>query len=127
MRKKIKALVVDDDNMFLSLMKTFLPKIDIEPIIATDGPTALELIKREKDIDLIFLDLAMPLMDGAETLKHIRNNHPNVPVIFISGRTNVVMEQQESTEDKIYYMAKPFLLKTLTRKIEKVLGINISF
>ena len=86
--KKIKVLVVDDDFINLKLLKTMLMKQDfIEDVYeAKNGIEALDLLKEKKDIDIVLLDIIMPMMDGLEVLKIMRAHEDmkNIPVVILT-------------------------------------------
>lgn len=77
MRKCI--LVVDDDEMNLKRTQMILEK-QYDVLLAESGWEALEKVKEEK-IDLILLDIAMPIMDGLETFKRMKESNVEIPVI----------------------------------------------
>ncbi|KIM02594.1 MAG: response regulator receiver protein [Sulfurovum sp. AS07-7] len=83
----INVLVVDDDFINRKLLLTMLKKNDIvENIVeAENGQDALKKIESQK-IDLILLDIIMPIMDGIEFLKTIKENrvHSNIPIAILS-------------------------------------------
>ena len=82
--KQIKVLVVDDEPDFRQLMTIWLESKGYSVIGASDGKKAVELVK-EKSPDVIFLDLYMPVMNGIEALRQIREFNKKVPVIVISA------------------------------------------
>ncbi len=88
--KKLNILIVDDDFINRKLIKTYLkhnPKMVDKIFEASDGSEALEILKDKRDeIDLIILDLLMPILDGKEFLKIFRQNPKNskIPVIVLT-------------------------------------------
>ncbi|HIP52102.1 MAG TPA: response regulator [Campylobacterales bacterium] len=84
-----KILIADDDYINRRLLISLLTKelYQIEVLEAVDGNSALDLCQKNLDIQLILLDVEMPIMDGAEFLKHYHKNPPltNVPIIAISS------------------------------------------
>ncbi len=84
MNEEIRVLLVDDESDFRQLMASWLKSKGYSVIEAGDGKSAIQLIK-EKKADVVFLDLHMPIMDGAEALKKVRNFNKNIPVIIISA------------------------------------------
>lgn len=82
--KKIKCLLVDDESDFRELMSFWLRSKGYLVVEASEGEAAVKLVK-EEDPDIIFLDLIMPVMDGVEALKRIREFNKDVPVIIISA------------------------------------------
>lgn len=84
MDKKIKILLIDDEPEFIQLMAFWLESKGHEAIVAYDGKSGIELVRKENP-DIIFLDFNMSIMDGIETLEKIRKFNQKVPVIIISA------------------------------------------
>jgi len=84
-----KVLVTDDDYINRRLLSSLLKKelYQVEIIEAVDGKTALEACHNNLDIQLILLDIEMPVMDGAEFLKqYIKDKSlPKIPILAISS------------------------------------------
>ncbi|MGE4472525.1 MAG: response regulator, partial [Sulfuricurvum sp.] len=72
--KKLKVLAVDDDMINLKLLKTMLMKTpNVSQVVeAKNGADAIGVLKSQDDIDIILLDIIMPVMGGIEMLKVIR-------------------------------------------------------
>lgn len=115
---KLKILVVDDNEENKSLLKLLIKGMGHISIVASNGLEAIEIFQEESP-DLILMDVMMPVMDGYQATKKIReisNNHW-VPIIFLSA--NIELEQQlkgiESGGDD--YLPKPINIKLLKVKI----------
>ena len=84
----LKVLVVDDDFINRKLLQTLLKKNPsvTEVIEAENGSDALDKLKRESNVNLILLDIMMPIVDGIEFLKIFRSDMSNahIPVIVLS-------------------------------------------
>jgi len=84
----LKVLVVDDDFINRKLLQTLLKKNPsvTEVIEAENGSDALDKLKKEVDVNLILLDIMMPIVDGIEFLKIFRSDMSNahIPVIVLS-------------------------------------------
>jgi len=84
----LKVLVVDDDFINRKLLQTLLKKNpNVTAIVeAENGSDALDKLKRESDVNLILLDIMMPVVDGVEFLKIFRSDMANahIPVIVLS-------------------------------------------
>ncbi len=84
----LKVLVVDDDFINRKLLQTLLKKNpEVSEIVeAENGSDALDKLKKESDINLILLDIMMPIVDGIEFLKIFRSDMANshIPVIVLS-------------------------------------------
>ena len=118
MRKRI--LVVDDDAMNLKRTRMILEKY-YTVLLAESGREALKKIKYEK-IDLILLDIAMPIMDGIETFKHIKDSSVDVPVIFLTASGYEDDVKAAIKLGAVNYLKKPFFPQELLRRVGKRLG-----
>lgn len=82
-----KILVVEDDRMLLALIMEILSNSGFRPIGAANGKEALEVLSSE-GADLIICDVLMPVMDGYELLKEVRENAMSyIPFILLTGKT----------------------------------------
>ena len=84
MDKDIKVLLADDEDDFRQVMTFWLESKGYSVIAASNGESAIKMAK-ENSPDIIFLDLNMPVLDGVESLKKIREFDKEIPVIFISA------------------------------------------
>lgn len=91
--KNIKVLVVDDEEDFRRLMTFWLDSKGYSVVVASDGKSAIQLVKDEKP-DIVFMDLRMPVMDGVETIKRIRRLDKEVPIIIISAHIGDLKEKE---------------------------------
>jgi DNA-binding response OmpR family regulator len=116
------VLMVDDDReMLLSLRKGlvhYAPGLRIS--LAGDGFEALDLLRRQ-DISLVVADLKMPRMDGFELLAAVMQGFPDIPVIIISGVSTPDMERLALQGGAVAFVAKPFLVEELARRIQALL------
>jgi len=86
-----KVLVVDDDMRTAFAVARLLSERGIVPLKAENGERALRLIEEHPDVDLVLMDIMMPVMDGYETIRQIRNpkskihNH-KVPIIALTAK-----------------------------------------
>ncbi|MBE1298889.1 MAG: PAS domain S-box protein [Alteromonadaceae bacterium] len=111
-------LVVDDEEAVRQLFKDSLAALGYETILAPDGVEALEIFKSQKNnIDLVILDMIMPIMSGKEVYLALRNIDPNVKVMIASGYTagNSLTEMVELGVATT--ISKPFRLTTLQDRI----------
>lgn len=103
---KTKILVVDDDPNICELLRLYFQKAGFELYCASDGSSALDLFRLQKP-DLIFLDLMLPVINGREVCRLIREKS-SVPIIMLTAR--------DTPEDKLAgfdlgaddYIVKPF-------------------
>ena len=81
---RASILVVDDEEVIRALFKESLEELGHRVVTAGNSSEGLELVK-QRDFDLVFLDLKMPGMDGAELFRRVRTIKPNLPVTVITG------------------------------------------
>jgi two-component system cell cycle sensor histidine kinase/response regulator CckA len=92
-------------------------------IEAKSGEEALEMIRSAADvIDLLITDVVMPRMDGPGLVREVRETHPGMKVIFISGYTEDSFRQRLDTDSEIHFLPKPFSLKQLAGKVKDVMS-----
>lgn len=104
-----KILIVDDNDFYLSVLKTILKDIEVEIYIANSGELALKLIN-ENDFALAVLDIEMPEMNGFELAGHIRNLHNRdlLPIIFLTAYFSDEMQMFKGYDNgAIDYLTKP--------------------
>jgi CheY-like chemotaxis protein len=80
-----QILVVDDDVAVQAVIKLLLETDGHAVMVASDGLQGVKLFETGK-FDLLIIDIFMPGMDGLETMRHVHQQRPDIPVIVISGR-----------------------------------------
>ena len=102
-----RILVIDDDQIIRLLFKETLEELGHIVVTASTGAEGLDYVKR-LDFDLIFLDLKMPQMDGAEIFREIRNLKPRIPVTIVTGYPDSEMMAKALEQGPFGVMNKPF-------------------
>ncbi|MBW2060507.1 MAG: response regulator [Deltaproteobacteria bacterium] len=115
MDKKIKVLMVDDEEQFRVTTKKILERRGFETILAGSGEEAIEKIKEGPDV--IILDIKMPGMDGLEALQKISALEEAIPVIMLTGHGSEPSAKQALQEGAFDYLAKPCDINLLASKI----------
>lgn len=118
----MKILVADDDERILRLLSDYLSFNNYEVIKATDGKEALEIFS-SNNIDLVILDVMMPIYDGWIVCKEIRKKS-NVPIIMLTAK--------DSDLDQLFgfdigaddYVPKPFNIALLLARVKRLLKTN---
>ncbi|MBQ7266006.1 MAG: response regulator transcription factor [Firmicutes bacterium] len=111
-----KILVVDDEASIVTLVAYNLKKEGYEVITADNGEAALELYEKENP-DIVLLDIMMPVMDGYEVCRKIRQKS-NVPIIMLTARadeTDKVVGLEMGADD---YVTKPFGTRELIARVK---------
>jgi len=104
---KARVLVVDDEENVQLLFKETLGELGHEVITVGSGVKGLELVK-QRDFDLVFLDIKMPDMDGVEMFRQIKKLKPNLTVIIITGYPDSEMMARALAQGPFGVMSKPF-------------------
>ncbi|WP_147820730.1 response regulator [Salidesulfovibrio onnuriiensis] len=113
-----KILLVDDEERLLSTTRKLFEKIGIEALTATSGADALQLLET-REVDVIFLDIKMPGMDGMETLKRIKKNYPLIEVIILTGHATMETAVEGLKLGARDYLIKPVSMKDFLGKAEE--------
>jgi len=122
MNETISILVVDDEKAIRDGCHRVLTGKGYEVVTAENGQIALKILS-ERPIDIILLDLKMPVMGGEELLEIVRRTYPDIPVIIITGHGTVDTAVVCMKEGAYDFITKPFqidqFLLTVTRATEK--------
>ncbi len=113
-------LVVDDNPKYIA---DALPMYGYDVEVATDGMQALKILQKNNKFDIVLLDVMMPIMDGWQTLKAIRNDSKlkHLSVIMLTAvneESKQVSGLRAGADD---YITKPFILPNLLARIEALL------
>lgn len=117
---KNKILLVDDEMRLRKLVKDYLKRENYDVIEASNGKQALDIFLAEPGIDLVILDVMMPVMDGWQTLKEIRAIS-DLPVIMLTARSSEEDELNGFGLGADEYISKPFSNKILVARVGALL------
>jgi len=121
----IKVLAVDDDIINLKLLKSMLMKLpNVEEVIeAKNGADAIGILKSQKDISLILLDIIMPVMGGIEVLKAVRADDAmkNIPIIVLTTDETKKSEALDCGAND--FVMKPVRLEQVSEKINSLISL----
>ncbi len=123
MNKKDTILVVDDTQVNIDILVGLLKDYDI--VVAMNGESALEVANNETNIDLILLDIMMPDMNGFEVCEKLKLNSKtkNIPIIFITAKTDDDSIQKAFELGGVDYITKPFRSIELRQRIKTHLNL----
>ena len=113
------VLLVDDEVPFVETMTKRLAKRDLQVISAFSGNEALEKLKEISDIEVVILDVKMPVMDGIETLREIKRNFPLTEVIMLTGHATVETGIEGMKLGAFDYLMKPCDIENLLVKVKE--------
>ncbi len=125
MKKKLKVLAVDDDFINLKLINSMLKKNqNIESVIeAKNGLEAINKLNTNENIDLILLDIKMPVMDGLEFLNNIESipKLRKIPIIVLT--TDETKKSVALEKGAFDFLVKPIREAELSKKIDRVIEL----
>ena len=124
MKRKLKnkrVLIVDDDERNRYAMSSYLDMLEMNVITANDGLAAMNILKRGRTVDLILLDIMMPVMDGYEMLRALRKDQQlkDIPVIAVTARAMKGDDVRCLEAGASDYVPKPIDLQSFISKMEK--------
>ncbi|NDV27825.1 response regulator [Desulfovibrio sp. JC010] len=114
--KNIRILLIDDEEGFSSVLAKRLTRRGVEVITAADG--AEGLLKLDTELfQVVVLDMKMPGMNGLQVLKTIKNRHPSVEVILLTGNADMDSALASMNAGAFDFMLKPANTEILTHRI----------
>lgn len=112
-------MLVDDEEEFLRTLSQRLEMRGLKVTGATRGEVAVDLADKQ-NFDAIVIDLAMPGMDGLETLKKIKESHPDAEIIMLSGQGSIKTSIEAMKLGAEDFLEKPVDMKELLSKIDEM-------
>lgn len=114
-------LLVEDEDAVRSFSARALRKKGYNVLEANSGEQALEILAEQGEpVDLLITDVVMPQIDGPTLVKRVREQRPEMKVIFISGYTEGSFRKHLDDEG-VHFLPKPFSLKQLAGSVKEVL------
>ncbi|HTU57442.1 MAG TPA: ATP-binding protein, partial [Polyangiales bacterium] len=115
------VLLIDDDESVRHILRRMLINLGFQVIDAADGDAGARMFaERASEVVLVIVDMTMPKLNGEETLHAIRKTRPDVPVILISGYTE--LEATRHFSSKAGFLEKPFTASHLSQKVRAALA-----
>ena len=119
------VLVVEDSALFQKAYAAALAAYAREPLevlFASNGEEALNQVEQHPTIDLILLDVNMPVMDGPAFLDRLRRDYASldIPVMFSSTRAYAMRDELGSSLGVVAYLQKPFAPRELHTLLDKI-------
>jgi two-component system cell cycle sensor histidine kinase/response regulator CckA len=105
-------LLVEDEATVRAVAERALTRHGYTVLLAENGEAAIEILDREKRVDLMISDVVMPTMDGPTTAREARLRQPDLPILFISGYAEEQLRQSIDLE-RVAFLAKPFSVQKL--------------
>jgi CheY-like chemotaxis protein len=118
------VLLVDDERVLRSTGQRLLKTLGYEVLLAENGARAIQVFKEHQEtIDLVILDLAMPVMDGPECFKRLQKLKPTSRIIIASGVTHGYITDKLLERGARGFLRKPYTLEHLKRAVARALDV----
>ena len=122
MTEQRMVLIVDDEDICLSITSKMIEKIGLPVMTAHDGVEALEIYQRHgHEIGCVLLDIQMPRMNGIETFRRLKGIRENIQVVIASGFLYTANQGQIEPLGPAGYLKKPFTFDDLSAMVTKCL------
>jgi two-component system, NtrC family, nitrogen regulation response regulator NtrX len=120
---KPRILVIDDESAIRDSLKMILEYEGYEFLGAATGDDGIAMVAREP-VDMVFLDIKMPGMDGLETLGRIKSSAPDLPVVMISGHGTVATAVEATKLGAFDFIEKPLATDRVLLSIRNAIGFS---
>jgi CheY-like chemotaxis protein len=111
-----RVLVVDDEPQVADMLRELLLELGYSVATAGNGAEALQRVPEFKP-DVVLLDLQMPGMSGSQVLDRLRHDRPGLPVVIVTGNTDVAVARGTLARGAFDYLRKPFEFDALGRVV----------
>lgn len=122
---KIKILIADDEERWRLLVRDFLENEGFEVLEAADGRQAVDTLRADPEINLVILDIMMPVMDGIAACKEIRT-FSKVPIIIVTAREDEESELSGFRCGADEYVSKPIRMRAFMARVGALLKRMVS-
>jgi len=115
-------LLIEDEKKVREITALMLKSLGYNVLEASNGDEAISIAKEYiKPIDLVLSDVVMPGITGFDMVDRIREKHPEIKVLFMSGYTDNVIVHHGILKEGVNFIQKPFSLKAIAEKIRSIL------
>ncbi len=116
---KPKILLVDDEVEFVEALSERLEVRGLKILTANSGEEAIDILDKNRDTDVVILDVKMPGMDGIETLRQIKSRFPLIEVLMLTGHATIDTAIQGMKLGAYDYLMKPCDINDLISKVQE--------
>jgi len=118
--KNLKILLVDDEEEFVTTLAERLELRGLQARVALNGEAALKMIEADTP-EIVILDVMMPGIGGFEVLRRIKAQHPQLPVILLTGRGSEKEGVKGMQLGAFDYLMKPLNIEELIKKMQEAI------
>ena len=116
-----RVLIVDDEPDVLEILSDIIAGFGHDVSTALNGAEGLSIVRMTPP-DVILLDLVMPVMTGRDALAHLRDEHPEIPVIVVAAEMETALTEQLSALGAFGYITKPFRMEEISQMLAAALA-----
>jgi len=113
----LRIMVVDDEESIRRYAERVLRAAGYKPVLAADGPEALRLAASIGGVDALVTDLMMPEMDGAELARRLRQEMPDLKVLYLTGYCDRLFQEKSALWAQEAFLEKPCSIKGLEQAL----------
>lgn len=113
-----KALVVDDQPDVLNMAAEVFRTLGYEVLSANNAEEALNILKRNPDIEVLFSDVVMPGMSGIDLGQKVRELFPNIKILLVSGYTEPALKSKNANLDDFQFICKPYRITDIVKNLQ---------
>jgi two-component system chemotaxis sensor kinase CheA len=119
-------LIVDDDVRNTFALVSYLETLDMKIYTAEHGMDALEILQKNDEIEVVLMDIMMPVMDGYEAMRKMKENGvtADIPVIAVTARAMKGDREKCLKAGASDYISKPVNLAALLEKMERLISVS---
>ncbi len=125
MNNSVKILIADDEERWRRLVGDFLRSEGYKVIEASNGQEAVDMVKGDGDIDLVILDIMMPVMDGVQACQTIRG-FSQIPIIMLTAKNDEDSEVLGFVCGADEYISKPVKFPVFIARVKALLKRSVS-
>jgi CheY-like chemotaxis protein len=114
-------LVVEDDEVSMEFIKELFDPYKVELICVNNGMEAIETFRHNSAIDLVLMDVQLPIMNGRDAMKQIKEINPDIPVIAQTAFAMSGDRERYINEGFDAYISKPINVNEIIMLIEKLI------
>jgi DNA-binding NtrC family response regulator len=118
----IHLLLVDDEKDFIETVAQRLNNKGFKATLVFNGQDAFKKIATDETIDVIIMDISMPVVDGLESLQRIKKKRPLIEIIMLTGHATIQSAIESIKFGAFDYLMKPIELDALIEKINIAVG-----
>jgi CheY-like chemotaxis protein len=121
-----RILIVDDEPVVVEFVERVLETVGYQLMTATSGEQALDLCRKRGVPHLLVTDMKMPRMEGDELASRLRQQEPDLKVLYLTGFADLLFKNKEMLWDGEAYLEKPCTINGLLEAVSLLLSGQVS-